>query len=168
MSWGFSLPWLSAGSGHMGWELLLAWCGCEQRRSPAETNFRPVCAIPFQHCRTCYRWQKEQNAPGSWPEWPQDERFQWVGYSGRAIPGNIGDYLPWQLFSFSLTILRVFETVVYHHSSTVSLRWLHWPLMGSVRKVSSGVAKWKVEQVFLKIWKVSENTLGHVVWENRL
>ena len=44
----------------------------------------------------------------------------------------------------------------------------HWPFTGNVREISSGVAKWKVEYVFLKTRKVSENTLGHVVRENRL
>ena len=155
-----ALSWLRA----HGWELLLAWCGCEPHRSPAETNFRPVCATPFQPCRTCYRWQKEQNAPGSWPEWPQ-------GVSGMFRESHSREH--WRLSS-SITFFFFFDyseglwdcsLPPFQHCF---FEVTHWPLMGSVRKVISGVAKWKVEQVFLKILKVSENTLGHVVWENRL
>lgn len=69
---------------HLGWELLLSLV-----HSVAETSPRPLCAPSSKHCGTWDKGQKEGQAQGAGPRWPQEGRLR-LEHSGRAAPGNSG------------------------------------------------------------------------------
>ena len=167
MSWAFSLPWLSAGSGHTAENC--CWPGVAVNRIGHQQ--KRISDLSVQH-----RFSPAEPATDG----RRNRMLQGPGQSGHRMEG-FSEWMfreshsreHWRLSS-SITFFFFFDyseglwdcsLPPFQHCF---FEVTHWPLMGSVRKVISGVAKWKVEQVFLKILKVSENTLGHVVWENRL
>lgn len=151
-------------AGHQGWMVLahvlrsVSWSSVLSSRNKFQS---PLCSIS-QTLQNSRQRQKERKAHGARPGWPQEQRFQWLEHPGRAISGNFGGWLAWWLFFFFFLLFwRIIESIVYHHSISVYLRWLQTASASHEECKGSWllVAKWKVEHVFLKTWEVSENTL---------
>lgn len=117
---------------HQGWVVLAlglrtaSWSGVLTSRNKFQTRVHHLLS-PAEH-ETDGRRTGRLKGPG---RAVTAGRGSVRGTFRRAIPGELGGSLAWwrffppPFFFFFSLFRRVFETIVYHHSTSVSLRWLH-------------------------------------------